>query len=164
MLDLGLRAAANVESRQGVYAMQETDKTDQLSSTSVGLVKRYVLAALGVLFVGIGAAGVFLPGIPTVGPLLLASFLFTKSFPPLEQRLIRNKFFAKFLPYLDGSHEMPLRAKFVTIGIMWASISLSMVLFWTSNLAPLWLIATLIIAGLIGTFFILRFGKNRGDI
>lgn len=137
---------------------------EPLSSTSVGLAKRYVLAAFGVLFVGIGAVGVFLPGIPTVGPLLLASFLFTKSFPALEQRLIRNKFFAKFLPYLDGSNEMSLRAKLVTIAIMWASISLSMVIFWSSNRAPLWLIGTLIIAGLVGTLFILRFGKqNRSN-
>ena len=120
--------------------MQINTETQPLSSTSIGLAKRYVLAGLGVLCVGVGAAGVFLPGIPTVGPLLLASFLFTKSFPPLEQRLIRNKFFAKFLPYLDGSHEMPLRAKFITIAIMWSSISLSMVIFYTSNRAPLWLI------------------------
>jgi len=141
--------------------MQDTGESEQLSSTSVGLVKRYVLAALGVLFVGVGAIGVFLPGIPTVGPLLLASFLFTKSFPALEQRLIRNKFFARFLPYLDGSHEMPMRAKIITIGIMWSSIALSLVLFWSSSRAPMWLIGTLIVAGLIGTLFILRFGQRN---
>ena len=142
--------------------MEITNETEELSTTSIGMARRYVLAGLGIACVGVGAAGVFLPGIPTVGPLLLASLLFTKSFPPLEQRLIRNKFFAKFLPYLDGSNEMPLRAKFVTIGIMWASISLSMVIFYAGNRAPLWLIGTLIIAGLTGTFFILRFGKRSG--
>ena len=94
----------------------ESDAAKELSATSVGLVKRYLLAGLGIFFVGLGALGVFLPGIPTVGPLLLASFFFTKSFPALEQRLIRNQFFARFLPYLDGSHEMPLRAKIITIG------------------------------------------------
>ena len=41
--------------------------------------KRALLAALGIVFVGIAGIGVLLPGIPTVGPLLVASLFLLKS-------------------------------------------------------------------------------------
>lgn len=126
--------------------------------------RRYSYAALGILFVAIGAVGAVLPGIPTVGPLLLASYLFTKSFPALEERLIRNKFFGRFLPYLDGSSEMSLKAKLTSILIMWVSISISLVVLIVSNQVPYWVPWLLVIAGLVGTIFILRFGKNQQHI
>ncbi len=124
-------------------------------------VKTYVLVSLGVLFVVIAAVGVFLPGIPTVGPLLLASLMFTKSFPTLERRLIRNKFFARFLPYLDGSNELPLRAKLFSIVLMWCSILLSCVFLYLSGVVPNRVLLLLPVAGLTGTVFILRFEQHR---
>ena len=87
--------------------------------------KRALMGSLGVVFVAIAAIGVLLPGIPTVGPLLLASLFLLKSSPSLERRLIRNRFFAKYLPYLDGSSEMSFKARLTSIGLMWASICLS---------------------------------------
>ena len=124
------------------------------------------LAALGVGFVGLAAVGVFLPGIPTVGPLLLASLMFTKSSPWLERRLIRNRFFARYLPYLDGTSEMPARTKLAAICTMWISITISCLLlsFTSSSLPPAtskWLIGLIVLAGLAGTVFIWQFGKKR---
>ncbi|MEM7456223.1 MAG: YbaN family protein [Planctomycetota bacterium] len=126
--------------------------------------KRLLLAALGVLCVGIGAIGVFLPGIPTVGPLIVASLLFAKSIPSLEQKLIRNRLFARFLPYVDGNQPMPLRAKLITIGIMWTSILISIAVYSFSGIAPRWLAPLLVIAGAAGTWFIMRIGrKSKSD-
>ena len=130
-------------------------------SASAESVKRYLLAALGVLFVGIGAVGVVLPGIPTVGPLLIASFLFTKSCPWLEQKLIRNQFFSKFLPYLDGRAAMSVRAKLTTIAIMWTSIGASVMTYRLSQVDAVWFTPVMLLAGLIGTIFISKYGRKN---
>ena len=126
-------------------------------------VKRGIFVSLGVLFVGIAAIGVFLPGIPTVGPLILASIFLTKSSPALERKLIRNKFFAKYLPYLDGTKEMPPKAKLTSILLMWLSITFSCTLLHLTGQAPWWLMATIILAGIVGTFFIRSYGKKRNQ-
>jgi uncharacterized membrane protein YbaN (DUF454 family) len=115
----------------------------------------------GVFFVGLAAVGAFLPGIPTVGPLLLGSYLLTKSFPALEQRLVRNHFFARYLHYLDGSSVMPTKTRISSIVLMWCSIAFSIsLIYWTSG-GPLWLMVLIAIAGVVGTVFIWQF--RRGD-
>ena len=119
-----------------------------------------MFGALGVFFVVFAGVGAVLPGIPTVGPLLLGSFFLTKSSPALEKRMIRNKFFARYLPYLDGSESMTTKARLTSIGLMWVSISFSGVVLYASGKAPTWLLVTLVVAGLIGTVFIWRFGRR----
>ncbi|MCH2182710.1 MAG: YbaN family protein [Mariniblastus sp.] len=124
--------------------------------------KRAVLACIGILFVGVAGIGVFLPGIPTVGPLILASLFLTKSSPRLERRLVRNPFFAKYLPYLDGTSEMSTRARLISILLMWTSIGVSCLLLRYVGNSPVWITWIIVLAGLVGTLFILRFGKSGG--
>jgi uncharacterized membrane protein YbaN (DUF454 family) len=127
------------------------------------LMKRYLFAALGVFFVAFGAIGIWLPLIPTVGPLMLASFFFAKSFPALEERLIRNKLFAKFYPYLDGSSEMTSQQRVLTIATMWLSIGLSGFVLWYSGQANFLILTILVVLGLIGSVVIWRFGKRSSE-
>ncbi len=87
--------------------------------------RRLLMAAAGVLCVGLALAGVILPGLPTTVFLIAASFFFTRSCPWLEQRLIRNRVFRPYLPYLDGSRPMPRRARLLAIGMMWAAVAIS---------------------------------------
>lgn len=117
---------------------------------------RWSFVAAGLGFVGIGAIGVLLPGVPTVGPLLIACWFFSKSCPHLEQRFIRTPFFAPFLRYLDGEEAMSVQARLVAIAGMWVSIGISswgLVFAGTSN----WAIGLLVALGLVGTVFIWRF-------
>ena len=137
--------------------LQESDATSERNP-----IKRFIFVSLGLFCVVLAGFGVLLPGIPTVGPLLLASLFFTKSSPALERRLIRNRFFAKYLPYLDGTEEMSRRARLATIATMWGSILVSCALLYFTGAGPYWLLATIAAAGLVGTIFIWRFGrKNR---
>jgi uncharacterized membrane protein YbaN (DUF454 family) len=123
-----------------------------------------VLAALGVLCVALGAVGVVLPGLPTTIFLLLASLLFTKSCPWLEDRLVRNRFFAPYLRYLDGSRAMSRRAKVTAITMMWLMVCLS-ALTLTRGDARLWWIAALIGgAAVVGTVAILRWGGRSARL
>ncbi|MBX3416667.1 MAG: YbaN family protein [Pirellulaceae bacterium] len=121
---------------------------------------RYAFAFLGLFFVGLGAIGVFLPGIPTTGPLLLASFLFTKSCPYLEQRLIRNRFFGRYLKYLDDREPMPMRAKIAAIVMMWVSIVVSCAIFCLLPQPHYWSAIICIFLGGVGTWFIINFRRH----
>ena len=71
---------------------------------------RWLLVTAGVALVGIGAVGVFVPGLPTVVFLLGASWCFARSCPWLEDRLIRVPLFRPFFVYLDNGARMPRRS------------------------------------------------------
>ncbi len=139
---------------------QPQPQAEPLPVPTSSLLKRSLMAVLGIVMVGVAAVGVVLPGIPTVGPLLLASLFLTKSSPRLEKRLIRNSFFARYLPYLDGTSAMSLRARVIAILLMWTSIALSCLLLGYFENGFGWIAWSVVIAGLIGTVFIMRFGKS----
>jgi len=121
---------------------------------------RLMLAALGVLCVGLAAVGVFVPGLPTTIFLIIATYLFTRSCPWLEERLIHNRLFAPFLGYLDGSTPMPMRAKLATMCIMWAFVAFSVFMLARSLEPQSWLIFMPPVAAVVGTWFILRFRSS----
>jgi len=122
--------------------------------------KRYTHATIGLLFVIVAAVGAVLPGIPTVGPLMLASFFLLKSSPALEKRLVRNRFFAKYLAYIDGTTPMTNRMRISSILMMWLSISISAAVSMAAGNIKFWLIGILVTAGLIGTVFIWRYRRG----
>ena len=126
------------------------------TSTELRGLRRWAVAGLGLLLVFIAAIGVVLPGIPTTGPLILASICLTKSCPWLEQRLVRSRFFAPFHRYLDGEAEMPLKARVVAIAMMWTAIFLSSFYLMNSRGGPVWLVGLIVAAGVIGTVVITR--------
>jgi len=110
-----------------------------------------------VLCVGLGALGVFVPGLPTTVFLIMASWLFAKSCPWLERRLIRNRLFRPYLGYLDGKTRMPRRAKAVTLAVMWGFVSVSCVLL-AQQVSGLWLPVLVCAAAGVGTICVVRQG------
>lgn len=125
-------------------------------------VRRVVLACLGVLCVGLAAVGVIVPGLPTTIFLILATICFMRSCPWLQKTLIENRFFGPFLKYLEPGVEMPVRAKVISLGLMWAAISVSIALLASSGAMLSWIAPTLVLAGVIGTVSIVRIG-TRAD-
>jgi uncharacterized membrane protein YbaN (DUF454 family) len=99
--------------------------------------RRWLFAFLGVVSVGVGFIGVFVPGLPTTIFLILASYLFTRSCPWLEQKLVRSPVFKPYLRYLDGDRAMPVRARVATIAMIWVAVSTSCALMaWRGTLSP----------------------------
>lgn len=86
---------------------------------------RWLLAALGVVSVGFGAVGVFVPGLPTTVFLILASACFVRSCPWLERKLLRNRLFAPYMAYVDGGAVMPTRARVAALAMMWVCVTVS---------------------------------------
>lgn len=117
---------------------------------------RWSLAALGVLCVGLGGAGVLVPGLPTTVFLIIATWCFAKSCPWLEDTLVRNRFFGPFLKYVDGREAMPIKAKIVSIGMMWAFAGGSAVYLALNENVPVFVPATVVAAAGAGTWWIAR--------
>jgi uncharacterized membrane protein YbaN (DUF454 family) len=118
--------------------------------------RRLTLAALGVVCVGLAFAGVFVPGLPTTVFLIAASYLFTRSCPWLEERLVRARVFRPFLPYVRGDRPMPTRARVMAIVMMWAAVSISVATLATRERWLPSISAVILVAAVVGTIVILR--------
>jgi uncharacterized membrane protein YbaN (DUF454 family) len=131
------------------------------STTGNRPVRRFVFAGVGVVCVGIGAVGVVVPGLPTTIWLIAASYLFVRSRPELEAKLIRNRFFRPYLVYVDRPATMPRRAKITACVLMWGSSLVSLWLLASRDALTAWLAATIVIAASLGTWVVWRMGRRR---
>lgn len=143
----------------GVPAMGETAGIPARERLS-GSPRRLVLAALGVICVGLAALGLVVPGLPTTVFLIAASYLFTRSCPWLEERLVRHRVFRAYAAYLDGSCPMPRRARWTALLLMWTAVTTSLVLLAARGALAAWLAGTIVALALAGSAFILRFRRS----
>ncbi len=125
-------------------------------------IHRWLLVTAGVALVGIGAVGGFVPGLPTVVFLLGASWCFARSCPWLEDRFIRVPLFKPFFIYLDNGARMPRRVIIWTLVVMWTAIGISSLIVSTGDNPRPMLAAIIGLAGLVGSFFVIRLGSRRG--
>lgn len=136
-----------------------TNQPPQLMATRAMVrMRRILLACVGVLCVGLAAIGVVLPGMPTTIFLILATACFMRSCPWLQRVLIENRLFGPFLKYLQPGATMPVRAKVISIAVMWMAIATSIAMLSTRDLPLLWVAGGIALAGLIGTVSIVRVG------
>jgi uncharacterized membrane protein YbaN (DUF454 family) len=77
---------------------------------------------LGVIAVGLGVIGVFVPLLPTTPFLLLAAACFVRSSARLYAWLIHHKWFGDYIRHYREHHAIPLRAKIVTLALLWGAI------------------------------------------
>jgi hypothetical protein len=75
--------------------------------------------------VGIGIVGVFLPLIPTTGPLLLAAFFFARSSDRLHEWLVSHPRFGRFISDFQDGRGIPVRTKVVAVTAMTAAFTYS---------------------------------------
>ena len=137
-----------------------TDESSTFPRPARSRLQRWLLAGLGVACVGLGAVGVFVPGLPTTVFLIAASWLFTRSCPWLEERLLRVPLFEPFLAYLRPGARMPRSAVLTTLVVMWCAISFSAFLLAAAGGAGSLAAAAVVAAGLMGTFFVARLGRR----
>lgn len=82
---------------------------------------------LGLLFLGIGVVGVFLPLIPTTGPLLVAAYGFARSSDRLHDWLVNHPRFGRFIADFQAGRGIPLKTKIVAISAMSLAFGYSIV-------------------------------------
>jgi len=121
---------------------------------------RWAYAVLGVGCFGLGAIGAVVPGMPTTIFLLVGSYLLTRSCPWLERRLREIPLLKPYTKYLDPSVPMPWPAKKRSIAAMWISIVFATSLLAWRDAVPAAVLAAIPLAGVAGTWVILRFRRE----
>ncbi len=115
---------------------------------------------LGLCFVFIAAVGVYLPGVPTTGPLLMGSFLLGKGNPALRERLLSHRLFAGYRGYVDGSKEFTLAVRCWALCCMWVSILVSCLVMRTAPQVSRFSVPACCLGGVIGTVVIVLFRRR----
>ncbi len=83
---------------------------------------KYILSALGILSLGIGIAGIFLPLVPTTPLLLLSAALFCRSSPRLYNWLLSHPRLGPYIRNFREHKAIPLRAKVLSVTLLWATL------------------------------------------
>lgn len=90
--------------------------------------KRSLYIVLGLLCVALGAAGVVVPGLPTTPFLLLASWLFYRSSPCLQQWLLAS-WLGRYIRSYHRHGGMTATQKAGAVGVMLFFVLLSALVF-----------------------------------
>lgn len=113
--------------------------------------KRTLLIVAGSIALCFAIAGIVLPLLPATPFLLLSAACYVRSSDRLHAWLMRNRFFGPYIRNFKEGRGMPLRAKVITLVILWASLAVSIV-----RVEIVLLEVALILSGFIATFFIYR--------
>jgi uncharacterized membrane protein YbaN (DUF454 family) len=89
---------------------------------------RWLLLSAGVLCTALGAAGAFLPLLPTTPFLLLAAACFVRSSPALHRRLLANRIFGPYLAQWQRDRTVPRDAKRKAYGLVVLTFAVSIAL------------------------------------
>lgn len=113
--------------------------------------KRYLYIIFGLVAVGLGALGVVLPGLPTTPFLLLASWLFYRSSPKLQEWLLAS-WLGRYIRSYHRRGGMTVTQKAGAVGVMVVMVTLSTVFF-----IPAGSVARVIVpvAGVVGCLVVL---------
>ena len=88
-----------------------------------------LLIILGTLFLALGAVGIVVPGLPTTPFLLLAAALYVRSSRRLYAWLIGHRLFGPIIRRYRETRTISRRSKIISLTLMWAMISLSLLIF-----------------------------------
>lgn len=112
---------------------------------------RWLLLVAGVLATLLGAAGAFLPLLPTTPFLLLAAACFARSSPAFHRRLLANRVFGPYLAQWRREHTIPRDAKRKAYGLVVVSFAISIAL-----VDAVWLRGVLVVLGVLLLVLLLR--------
>ena len=87
--------------------------------------RKGLLMAAGIIAVGLGTIGVFLPLLPTTPFLLLAAACFIRSSDRLYTWLIHHRWFGSYIRHYREHRAITRRAKVVTLVMLWSVIGYS---------------------------------------
>lgn len=83
---------------------------------------KFLLAALGLLSLGLGILGIFLPVLPTTPLLLLAAALFLRSSRPLYDWLMNHPQLGPYIQNFMVHKSIPLKIKIISVSMVWITL------------------------------------------
>jgi uncharacterized membrane protein YbaN (DUF454 family) len=102
-------------------------------------VVRALFFVAGIMALGFGIAGIFLPVLPTTPLVLLAAACFARSYRPFHEWLLANRLFGPMIHEWHEHRSIPYRTKITAIVMMGVTLGASIVFF----VQPTWLKAAL---------------------
>ena len=90
--------------------------------------RRHLYLIAGVLSIGLGAIGAFLPLLPTVPFMILAAFCFARSSPRLEAKLLNHRQFGPHIRRWREHGAISRRGKVAAVAAFGFSIVLALIL------------------------------------
>ena len=128
----------------------------------INRVRIFILYCAGFLFLCLGIAGYFLPGLPGTIFLILAAGCFLRSNQRMYKWVTEHRLFGRPVKSFLETGAMPARAKIISVSCIWLFSLVSM-------LAPyhlVWFKVPVIVLALVGTWYILSrptAGKDDTD-
>lgn len=119
---------------------------------------KIVLALLGLISLGLGIIGAFLPLLPTVPFVLLSAYLFAKSSDRLHKWLITHRIFGQIIRDFREEKGISIQGKVTAISMMWISNIIS-ICFIVDDKLWMQILLTLISIGV--TIQILRYKTKK---
>lgn len=103
---------------------QEQQRPTPVTYTGV---RRLLAIAAGVVLVGVGIVGIFVPGLPATVWFLMASYLFARSSERLHTKLRNSRMAGGLLRDWEDHHAIRRRTKIraITLVIIFSSISIA---------------------------------------
>jgi uncharacterized membrane protein YbaN (DUF454 family) len=83
---------------------------------------KYLLIFIGVVSLGLGILGIFLPVLPTTPFLLLSATLFARSSSRLYSWLLYHKVLGEYIRGFLQEKAIPLHIKIFSISVMWIAM------------------------------------------
>lgn len=117
----------------------------------------YIL--LGTLSLFLGVLGIFLPLLPTTPFLLLTAALYVRSSPRLYAWLLSQPHLGAYIRNFREHKAIPLRAKIVSVALIWITISYSIIF-----IVPQWWLRLILLLIAAGTsYHILSFRTLKAE-
>jgi uncharacterized protein len=123
----------------------------EFSKTSFSI-RRWLLIIGGLIAVGLGTIGIFIPLLPTTPFYLLAAACFYRSSDRLYQSLTGNKWFGPYIRNYREHRAIPHHAKIMALIFLWGTIGYAVL----AVLDPLWLRIILVAIAVAVTIYLLR--------
>ena len=128
----------------------EKDQNVHIAKITANPLSRIIWISVGCLFVGLGAIGAVVPGLPTTVFLVLAAACFIRSSQELYDWLITNKTFGPYLKDYREGKGIPLKAKIMALALI--VIFVSYAVFFAVQITEIRILVGLV--GLIGFWFV----------
>ncbi|MBD3181145.1 DUF454 family protein [Candidatus Poribacteria bacterium] len=108
--------------------------------------KRYFLIIFGILSLGLGILGIFLPLLPTTPFLLLSAYCFYRSSRRLYLWLMNHRIFGKIIKNYSEKRAVDLKTKLIALITLWVTIFISIYIFLDTIYIPilLFIIASMV--------------------
>lgn len=83
---------------------------------------RIFLIIVGLISLGLGVMGIFLPMLPTTPFLLLSAAVWLKASPSLYEWLLNHRLFGEYIRNFREHRAIPLRVKIISVSMVWLTI------------------------------------------